>query len=46
MTKSILNYQDLLQDEKRNMFMFQEYVKEFSKYMYNIYEVRQGKTFA
>ncbi len=45
MTKSVPNFMDLMEDEKLHIFRFQENVQEFSKYICNIYEMRQEKTF-
>ncbi len=36
---------DLMEDEKLHIFMFKENVQEFSKYICNIYEMRQEKIF-
>ncbi len=36
---------DLTEDEKLQIFMFKENVQEFSKYMCNIYKMRQEKIF-
>ncbi len=45
MTKSVQHVMDLMEDEKLHMFIFKENVQEFSKYMCNIYEIRQEKIF-
>ncbi len=45
MTKSVPNFMDLTEDEKLHILMFKEHVQEFSKYMCNIYGMRQEKTF-
>ncbi len=43
MTKSVPNFMDLTEDAKLHVFMFKGNVQEFSKYMCNIYEMRQEK---
>ncbi len=45
MTKSVPNFMDWTGDEKLHIFMFKENVQEFSKYMCNIYEMRQEEIF-
>ncbi len=45
MTTSVPNFMDLMENENLHIFMFKENVQEFSKYMCNIYEMRQEKIF-
>ncbi len=45
MTKSVPNFMDLTEDEELHIFMLKEHVQVFSKYMCNIYVMRQENRF-